>query len=461
MATETQAQLWRSRIFALALTTLSAASLAACGSTEKKSDTQAGPTPRPEFGARDIKFFSIAPSDVRVDSLTPQLDALAIAKFKDVADKFTGPKSKVPFGEVGQPAGWMAAKALDHWRVHLGVHAKYKIHYCADYGFMRKLAIQDRELRVPTGKTFSLNWPSRTHDDAHTFIAAERLPTGEDQWRIVHYSNKRFVDAYIFRFNPVTEVQRQIVVLADQSFWMVDMPVKYEEIKAAAPAAPGMALPPSGQWVRDEAKPVRIKANFRWMKSEFDLAIQGQRVLVDWREEKANGSGVDWSRVNLVGRWGTFTFRPESPVFIPREIAMIDSNKDRLAAVYDLDQKAYIRYETNSGLRALNLPKPEPRELTFSNWGRDLSLREAITVDEANSRTVEPKVMTAMEEAPDSKCPTPGRLTLPVAFFSETKEFRKTFGLPEPAEPKAYNSAPISETEMGNQPMLPSRLPKK
>lgn len=396
-----------------------------CGLFGSKKKEAAKPkTPSaPLFNARDIEFYDLSPETIRVTALPNQFDSLVIGDLARLQSNFTGNPTTLPkvvpvkpYGEIGEPMGALGAQAYDLFRPHLGIHAKYSTHFCQDMGFFRKLSIQERDLRLPQGETFMMDWPTRGHDDGHTFIAAEKLKTGERQWRIVHYAKKIFQDAYIFRFNPVTETFRQIVVLRDQSFWLADIPMFFKDEK----------------WNRDEKKPVRVKANLKWMKSEFDVALQGARVLGDWRWLNKEETKLNWMRANLVGRWGTFTFRPQKPAFVPREIAIIDSDGQRQAGVYDFDSATYIRYESNAALRALNPPRPAPERLTYNDWGTALDLISAITVDENISKTVEPKVIVAMTEAPERPCVLQGRMELPLEFYSMTPAFRKAFNLPEP-----------------------------
>lgn len=400
----------------------------------------------PPFNSRDIRFFELSPTPINITALPNQFDSLAVGNLQRIQSNFTGNGQTLPrtnkiktFGEIGEAVGAPGAKAYDLFRVHLGVHAKFSNHFCADLGYFRKLSIQERDLRLPGPSTFSLDWPTKIHDDGHTFVASEKLKTGESQWRLVHYTKKTFADAYVFRFNPVTQVFRQIVILKDQSFWLVDMPMKFTEASG---------------YSRDQKKPLRVKANFKWMRSEFDVAIQGGRVLGDWRKLNKEETKVDWTRVNMIGRWGTFSFRPQEAAFIAREIAVADSDGLRSASVYDLESASYIRYESNSALRSLNPPKPEPKKLTYTDWGTSLDLISAITVDESISKTIEPKVMVAMTESPEAPCIPQGRVTLPIDFYSETPEFRKTFNLPEPTpiptpEPQATpvdtSTAPVIE----------------
>jgi hypothetical protein len=419
----------RQKGLALGLGSFLLIALTSCGLFGKKSDdAPSGANQKISFNARDIRFFEISPEVIHIKALPNRMDSLAIGDLKRISSNFTGnaqtlvkdakPKT---FGEIGEAIGAPGAVAYDSFRPHLGIHSKFKVHFCSDFGFFRKLSIQEGDLRTPKEETFMLDWPTKLHDGAHTFVGAEKLPSGESQWRVVHYDSKKvFSDAYIFRFNPANSVLRQILVLRDQSFWMVETSMKYAEGKG---------------WSRDESKPLRIKANFLWMKSEFDLAVQGNRVLSDWRRLSPDGTKVKWTRANMIGRWGTFSFRPQSPAFIPREMAIIDSEGGKYAAVYDLEGANYIRYPSSATLRALTPPKPEPTKLTFTDWATAQNLISAITVDESKSKTVEPKVIAAMAMNPETPCFDAGRLPLPIDFFTTTPDFRKAFNLPEPTPP--------------------------
>lgn len=428
------------RAFFISIALISGLTLVtSCGLIGSKKEVVTASADQPLFNARDIKFFELSPSPVRVTALPNQLDSLAIGNLQRIQSNFTGNGPTLPktnktktFGEIGEAVGAPGAKAYDLFRVHLGVHDKYSTHFCQDLGYFRKLSIQERDLRLPGKSTFSLDWPTRSHDDGHTFVAAEKLNTGESQWRLVHYAAKTFNDAFVFRFNPITNVLRQIVILKDQSFWLVDMPMIYTEATG---------------YIRDQKKPLRVKANFKWMRSEFDVAIQGGRVLGDWRQLNKEETKVDWTRVNMIGRWGTFSFRPKEPAFIAREIGLIDSEGSKSASVYDLETASFIRYESNSALRSLTAPKPEPKKLTYTDWGTALDLISAITVEEKISKTVEPKVMVAMTESPESPCIPQGRVALPIEFYSGTPEFRKTFNLPDPTPvPTPEPEAPKVDT---------------